>query len=135
MVWRERFRPLPVELWLRELDRLSVWCEHEASQVDERAVRRAFHLGTLAPLGISGILAPTIALAELDALLDEGAIEQAARAAIGTDASIEVTSLPERGRWVAVFGLGDDAPVRCEAPTAVRAMIGAWATFLTKAAD
>jgi len=134
----EQFEPLPVELWLCELGRLSDWCEHasgdESDDADERAVRRAFHLAALAPMGIRQVSTPTIGISELDALLASGDLDDACRAVIGAHASVDLVHLPHSDIWIASFSIAGDGPVRCEASNAVRALIRAWATFFTTAA-
>ncbi len=134
----EQFEPLPVELWLRELGRFSDWCEQApddgTGEADERAIRRAFHLAALAPAGIRRVSAPTIQLSELDALLESGALEQACRAVIEARAIIDVVHLPDSNVWIASFSMAGDGLIRCEAPSAIRAGIRAWATFYMTAA-
>lgn len=135
----EQFEPLPVELWLREIGRLWDWCGHSIEDrfddCDERAVRRAFHLAALAPAGISRISAPSVSLSELDALLDSGTVEEACRAVIAAQNTVNLVQSPQGDNWTASFGMAGERPVGGEGPSAVRAMVRAWAAFFMTAAD
>ena len=133
MVWGEQSRPLPVELWLHELERLANWCEKATAGEDDRAVRRAFHLSLLAPLGILRLSTPAISLDDLDQMLDDGETQAAGIAVIGSNASIDVTQIPDSDQWIGSYGIGDEPPVYSEAPTPAAAMIRAWATFFSVA--
>lgn len=135
MVLPEQFEPLSVELWLRELGRLSDWCEEASGNVDQHAVMRAFHLAALAPEGLRRFAMSAIPLSELESLLDSGAVEDACRAVIGSHARVDVERLPQSNGWISSFDIAGDGRVRCEASSAVRAQIRAWATFFTTAAS
>lgn len=125
----ECFAPLLADLWLAELCTLVSWCEHAPDNVDERAIRRAFHLAVLAPPPLQRLSSPRIALDELEEMLEAGAVETAAFAVMGRAASIDLFETHASSTWFASFGFANDAPAYCEAPTAVRALIGAWAAF------
>ncbi|RYE37784.1 MAG: hypothetical protein EOP21_13370, partial [Hyphomicrobiales bacterium] len=88
---------------------------------------RAFHLAALAPIGISQLSTPTIQLSQLDALLDSGAVEEACRAVIAAHAAVDLARSPQDEGWTASFSMAGERPVRGEGPSAVRAMVRAWA--------
>jgi len=133
-VWPEKWEPLPVELWLRELRRLSDGCAEESDDGDERALRQAFHLAALAPIGLRQLMNVTIQPEELDVLLDSSALDEACRAIIGGFSSPDVMKLPESEVWRASIAVAGGDPIQCDAPSAVKAQLRAWANFFTTAA-
>jgi hypothetical protein len=130
-VWREEFKPLPIDIWLAELERLVARCAQGASEDEDRAVRRAYNLARLSPLAVRKVLAPFAAESELESTLEDGQIEEAAKIAIGVKAEVEVRDSPSSARTLAIFTLPGDEPVHFEAASPALAMIGAWASFLT----
>ena len=77
---------------------------------------------------------PAIPLNELEFLLESGAVDEAGRAVIGTHGYVDLVQVPQSDIWIASFAIAGEDPVRCEASSAIRARICAWATFFTKAA-
>ena len=130
----EKWEPLPVELWLHELRKLSDWCAEESDDGDERAIRHAFHLAALAPIGLRQLTTVTIQPEELDVLLESSALDQACRAIVGGFANPSVSKLPASDAWRATIAVAGEDLIQCDAPSAVKAQIRAWANYFTTAA-
>lgn len=124
---------LPAGIWLSELRKLAESSANDNGDTEDRAVRRAFHFSQLSPLPISRIWKPLLSEADLEALLDQGKIQQAALEVIGSDTAIEISSDAAGPRSVAVVRYDDREPVSAEAATPALAMISAWAKFLSAA--
>ena len=129
-MWREEFRPLSFEIWLDGIEKLVARCSAGTCEEEDRAVRQAYHLARLSPLAIRKIQAPFASESELEDLIDHGEIEQAAKAAIGGKAAVNIADDPNSGRHIANFIQPGDEPVQFEAASPALAIIGAWASFL-----
>ncbi len=130
-MWREEFKPLPIEVWLAELERLVAYCAQESLEDDDRAVRRAYNLARISPLPVRRFLAPLASESELESSLEAKQIEAAAKIAIGFSAKIEVSDRPNSPRTLAILTVQGDQPIEFEASSPARAIIGAWASFFT----
>ena len=130
-MWQEEFKPLPVQIWLAELASLVSRCSESPREVEDRIVRRAYHLSRLSPLAIRKITVPAASERELEAALDREDTEEAAMIVMGLNSVVELLDCTDTGCHVAEFTPKDGEPVRFEAASPALAMVGAWASFLT----
>ena len=133
-MWREKFKPLSADLWVREIERLAVLCAQWPRNWEDRAVRRAYHLMMIAPLPLRDAALPE--LLELESMLDEGETAKAARAVLRNFATVQTFASLDQGRHVARLTIARETTVVCfEAATPALAIVGAWAQFLTMATN
>ena len=125
--------PLPIGIWLSGLRKLAESTANDNGDAEDRAVRQAFHFSKLSPLPISRIWKPLVSEDEMEALLEQGKVQQAASEVIGGDTAIELSSV-SAPRHIAVVRYDNDPPVSAEAATPALAMLSAWAKFLTATA-
>lgn len=132
-MWRDEFKPLPVELWLSELGNFLVFCADAETADDDRAVRRAFHLAKIAPLAVRRMICPAFSESDLEDFLErQGSLEAALRL-VQSHAQIEVAIRRGDSGDVAAIRYDDEQPSEFAAPSPTRALLGAWAEFLTTA--
>ena len=93
--------PLPIGIWLSGLRKLAESTANDNGDAEDRAVRQAFHFSKLSPLPISRIWKPLVSEDEMEALLEQGKVQQAASEVIGGDTAIELSSVssPLSSRW------------------------------------
>ncbi len=132
-MWREEFKPLPIEVWLEELEKLVVRCAQESLEDEDRTVRRAYNLARLSPLPVRRVMAPSASESELEFALEGERIEEAAKLVIGLGAKIDILESPDAPRTRAILTPKGDEPIEFEASSPALAIIGAWASFLTTA--
>lgn len=124
--------PLPLRLWLTELDRLSVTCLSASGQEEDRAVRRAYYLMKLAPPSLRSILAPFLMESDVEAMLEQGRAEQAAMLIVGERARVSFSQSLVTHGTLASLTYDDSDPVMMEAATPALALIAAWAKLLAR---
>lgn len=121
---------LLTDLWLQEIENLRDACTRGNRVNAERIIRRAFHLRALSPAPLRRILPLDIAEHEIEALLDEGRLEAAARALVGREWTIAISPSPIQGRVVARVGSRRAGVLEAAASCAALAIIGAWTQLL-----
>lgn len=119
--------PLPPELWF---ERLEMIASGNMPSV-ESALRHASHLLQLAPMSFRDIARPTLEENSLEALLEAGDLDTAARYLVAQPLALSLTPGGDRGRVQVTIScalLGQSITVTGE--TAASAILEAWATCL-----
>lgn len=122
---------LLADLWLKEMENLRNICARESEGSADRTIRRAFHLRALSPAPLRRILPLDIAEHEMEALLEEGQVEAAARALVGREWTVAISPSPIKGRIVAKLQGRRAGILEAAGNCAALAIIGAWTQILT----
>jgi hypothetical protein len=133
-VWQEELTPLPVEIWLSELDELVGRCAWLSADAADRAVRSAYHLSMLSPPPVRRLFGNGMSESELEDLLERGEADDVAAAIAESAGSIHLIQRDGTPRYVATFDL-DEEEVAFEAASPALAIVGAWASALTTRQD
>lgn len=122
---------LSLEMWTRELRKLSALCASEAADFEERAVRLAFYLATLSPRPVRRFLDVKLTERELEIGLEMGDVEHVARSIAGYGIQVSAAGTLDGSRYLATMLAGENMIFTAEGATPVLAMLGAWANSLT----
>lgn len=98
---------------------------------DDHAIRRAYHLACLCPVALRPFIWPGFGESELEALLEKGEMEQAARRVIARNGDVAIEPRTDLTGFVATYNIGEDC-IRFEGHSSVHAMIGAWAELFSE---
>jgi|GEM_PF-1347969 len=122
--------PLPLGLWLSELENLAVCCASQIGDAEDRALRRAHYLMVLSPRPIRRLSGTSPSELEVERLLEQGRQQDVAALIVGDSVPVRIS--PSNGGFLAVMTVDEARELQAEAATPALALVGAWARFLSQ---
>lgn len=116
---------LSAELWLSEMHQLLIFCRRAPSTLEDRAIRKAFHLAQLTPAPFRQLLDVRLAERELEVLLELQDSEYAASLIVGERVQVVRPTTIDTSRYVARLEQGG-AFVEADGASPALAMLAVW---------
>lgn len=127
---REQYDPLPFDLWLSELGKLSEASAISPADHEDRAVRRAFYLFKLGPPSVQALGDPDLDESAIELLLERGEAERAALLIAGDRLTIAWDGAPAAPRATVTVSYGETMSATAHGNSPALALVHAWADLL-----